>query len=65
MCRRLGYLLELYAIGAENERARLRKSLTAAYAPLDPMLPKEGPHPKRWQIQLNITSQELEAIRGT
>jgi predicted transcriptional regulator of viral defense system len=63
VCRRLGYLLELYAIGAENERARLRKSLTAAYAPLDPMLPKEGPHLKRWQIQLNITPQELEAVR--
>lgn len=65
VCRRLGYLLELYAIGGENERARLRKSLTAAYTPLDPMLPKEGPHLQRWRLQLNITLQELETIRGT
>lgn len=63
--RRLGYLLELYGIAPENELARLRESLTATYAPLDPMLPKEGPHLKRWRLQLNITRQELETIRAT
>jgi predicted transcriptional regulator of viral defense system len=63
--RRLGYLLELYAIAPESELARLRASLTATYAPLDPMLPKEGPHLKRWGIQLNISPQELETVRAT
>src|SRR5208337_4194462 len=63
--RRLGYLLELYGIAPESELARLRKSLTATYLPLDPVLPKEGPHWKRWRIQLNITPQELEAVRAT
>ncbi len=63
--RRLGYLLELYGIAPETELARLRKSLTATYLPLDPVLPKEGPHWKRWRIQLNITPQELEAVRAT
>jgi predicted transcriptional regulator of viral defense system len=61
--RRLGYLLELYAIGPAGELARLRKALTATYVPLDPMLPKEGPHLRRWRLQLNITPQEVEAIR--
>ena len=63
--RRLGYLLELYRIAPEGELTRLRKSLTSTYLPLDPMLPKEGPHLRRWRLQLNITPQELEAVRAT
>jgi predicted transcriptional regulator of viral defense system len=63
--RRLGYLLELYEIAPEGELTRLRKSLTATYLPLDPMLPKEGRHLRRWRLQLNILSQELEVVRAT
>ena len=63
--RRLGYLLELYRLAPENELARLRSELTATYLPLDPLLPKEGTHLRRWRIQLNVTPQELEAIRTT
>jgi predicted transcriptional regulator of viral defense system len=63
--RRLGYLLELYAIAPQSELARLRGSLTATYAPLDPMLPEEGPHLKRWRLQLNISPRELDAVRAT
>jgi predicted transcriptional regulator of viral defense system len=63
--RRLGYLLDLYALAPESELASLSEYLTAAYAPLDPMLPKEGPHLKRWQLQLNITPQELQTLRVT
>ncbi len=61
--RRLGYLLELYAIAPASELARLRKALTATYVPLDPILPKEGPHLRRWRLQLNIAPQEIETIR--
>lgn len=63
--RRLGYLLELYRVAPESELARLRKVLTATYIPLDPALPKEGPHLRRWRLQLNITSQELEMTRAS
>jgi predicted transcriptional regulator of viral defense system len=63
--RRLGYLLDLYGMAPESELARLRASLTATYAPLDPMLPEEGPHLKRWRLQLNISPRELEAVRAT
>jgi predicted transcriptional regulator of viral defense system len=61
--RRLGYLLELYAIASQSELERLRDALSETYVPLDPMLPKEGPHLRRWRLQLNITRQELESIR--
>jgi predicted transcriptional regulator of viral defense system len=60
--RRLGYLLELYRIAPENELARLRNALSETYAPLDPMLPKEGTHLRRWRLQLNVTPQELESV---
>jgi predicted transcriptional regulator of viral defense system len=63
--RRLGYLLELYRIAPEEELMRLRKSLTEAYLPLDPLLPKEGRHLRRWRLQLNILPEELEAVRAT
>jgi predicted transcriptional regulator of viral defense system len=63
--RRLGYLLELYQLATEEELTRLRKSLTATYLPLDPMLPKEGRHFRRWRIQLNIMPEELEIVRTT
>ncbi len=63
--RRLGYLLELYAIGSENEWNRLQKSLTATYVALDPLLPKEGKHIKRWRLQLNVSSEELEGVSTT
>ena len=63
--RRLGYLLELYRLAPENELARLRSELTDTYLLLDPLLPKEGTHLRRWRIQLNVTPQELEAIRTT
>jgi predicted transcriptional regulator of viral defense system len=63
--RRLGYLLELYKLAPENELVRLRSELTETYLLLDPMLPKEGTHLRRWRIQLNVTPQELEAVRTT
>ena len=63
--RRLGYLLELYALAPERELVRLRDALTASYVPLDPMLPKEGPHLRRWRLQLNVTTDELDAIRAS
>ena len=63
--RRLGYLLELYKIAPEHELARLRQSLTSTYQPLDPILPREGPHVARWRLQVNISPEELEGVRAT
>jgi predicted transcriptional regulator of viral defense system len=63
--RRLGYLLELYGIAPEVDLARLRQVLTSTYLPLDPILPKEGPHIARWRLQVNISPEELEGVRTT
>ena len=63
--RRLGYLLELFSIATEAELQSLRNSLTATYVPLDPSLPREGPHLAKWRLQLNIPAEELLAVRST
>ncbi len=63
--RRLGYLLDLYAIAPEAQLRMLRDVLTDTYVRLDPTLPMEGLHVARWRLQLNITPQELQAIRAT
>lgn len=63
--RRLGYLLELFALATETELQPLRKLLTATYVPLDPLLPREGPHLAKWRLQINIPPEELKAVRSS
>jgi predicted transcriptional regulator of viral defense system len=63
--RRLGYLLDFYQIAAPEDLDRLRSSLSATYAVLDPMLPVEGPHVSSWRLRLNVARDELEAARRT
>jgi predicted transcriptional regulator of viral defense system len=63
--RRLGYLLELFEVARESELDALRKSLTATYARLDPILPREGPHLAKWRLQINVSPEELRAVRST
>jgi predicted transcriptional regulator of viral defense system len=64
VARRLGYLLELFGIASESDLARLRKSLTSTYVPLDPILPRDGPHLARWRVQVNISPEEIKAARS-
>lgn len=63
--KRLGYLLELYRLAPQAELRRLRSALTATYSLLDPNMPKEGTYTVRWRLRLNVTPEELEAIRST
>jgi predicted transcriptional regulator of viral defense system len=63
--RRLGFLLEIYDLGTPKEREPLRRKLTTAYVRLDPVLPAEGRYLRRWRLQLNITSEELQAVGKT
>lgn len=63
--RRLGYLLELYGLAPAEELGRLRSSLTATYAVLEPLAPSEGPHLSSWRLRINVSPEELEAIRRT
>jgi predicted transcriptional regulator of viral defense system len=63
--RRLGYLLELFAIATEAEPQPLRNTLTATYVPLDPSVTSEGSHIAKWRLRLNIPPDELLAARST
>lgn len=63
--RRLGYLLDLYGLAPEAELKRLRSIMTVTYSVLDPVMPKGGPYTARWRLRLNVSPEELEAIRST
>lgn len=61
--RRLGYLLERYGMADEATLQSLRNKLSATYQRLDPVLPREGAFLSRWRLQLNVTPEELDAVR--
>lgn len=61
--RRLGYLLELYKLADSGTLDDLRTLLTSTYHRLDPVLPAEGRHLSRWRLQLNVSPEELDAVR--
>jgi predicted transcriptional regulator of viral defense system len=61
--RRLGYLLEYYGLVDTFTLESLRGMLTATYQRLDPLLPAEGTFLSRWRLQLNVTPEELDAVR--
>lgn len=63
--RRLGFIMELYQIGSPIHRDFLQTKLTSTYQLLDPELPAEGRHIKKWRLRLNIPQEELLAIRET
>jgi predicted transcriptional regulator of viral defense system len=63
--RRLGYLEELYGLAKPDTLNELREELTRTYDILDPILPREGPYNGRWRLQLNVSADELNAVRGT
>lgn len=63
--RRLGFLLETFEIDAPADIERLRTALTATYAPLDPLMPAEGPWHARWRVRVNVEPEELRALVRT
>ncbi len=61
--RRLGFLLELYELAPVELLEGLRKHLSATYSRLDPTLPPGGRFLARWRLELNVSPEELKAIR--
>ena len=61
--RRLGYLLERNGMANETTLRPLRNKLSATYQRLDPVLPQEGSFLSRWRLRLNVSSEELDAVR--
>jgi predicted transcriptional regulator of viral defense system len=63
--RRLGFLLEVYELGTEAQRERLRENASGTYALLDPVLPPQGKYIGRWHLRLNVEPDEFRAVIGT
>ena len=63
--RRLGFLLETFAVDAPRELERLRQRLTATYAVLDPLLPATGKLQARWRLRLNVDPAAITAVVGS
>jgi len=61
--RRLGFLLEHYGLADEAVLNVLQQKLTATYQRFDPLFLAEGPHISRWRLQLNVSAEELDAVR--
>ena len=63
--RRLGYLMEVYNLGAASDRERLRGDASGTYSLLDPVMPPQGKHTTRWHLRLNVEPDEFHAVIGT
>jgi len=63
--RRLGYLLEFYALAEPAALEPLRARLTPTYQRLDPLFPNEGRMLARWRVRLNVEPDELDAVRSS
>lgn len=63
--RRLGLIMETYNIGTESDLEKLQKQITSTYHLLDPDLPPSGHFFSKWRVRLNLTLEELLALRGT
>lgn len=63
--RRLGYLMELYSIGTQENLDFLKSRLTESYMKLDPHLSSEREYLKKWKLQINVTPEELLSVIRT
>lgn len=63
--QRLGYLLELFGLGAPALIARLQTLTATGYSRLDPMLPDQGPYLARWRLRINLEPADLQAVIRT
>ena len=65
VAQRLGYLLELYGLGAPSTIESLQQMVGSSYARLDPLLPDDGPYLARWRLRLNLEPETLQSIVRT
>jgi predicted transcriptional regulator of viral defense system len=57
--RRVGFLLTTYGLGRPETLATLQGFGIAGYDLLDPTLPDDGPHDRRWRLRINLDAEEL------
>jgi predicted transcriptional regulator of viral defense system len=63
--RRIGFLLDVYGVGTEAERAPLRAHAATGYSLLDPIMPAQGKYSAHWHLRLNVDPEEFRAVIGT
>ncbi|MBK5211865.1 MAG: type IV toxin-antitoxin system AbiEi family antitoxin domain-containing protein [Coriobacteriia bacterium] len=63
--KRLGFLLEVLAIGTPESVVALKRFVTASYTLLDPTLPAEGRYVAKWRVRVNIDPDELKSATTT
>jgi predicted transcriptional regulator of viral defense system len=65
VAKRLGFLLETFELGTPELLTSLRELVSASYTLLDPTLPDEGRHLRKWRIRVNLSADELKAAATT
>ena len=59
VCKRLGFLVELFALDDRIETSTLLDASSAGYALLDPLAGREGGYNSRWKLRLNVPERAL------
>ena len=65
VAKRLGYLLELFGLVPAPILEELHDLVGPSYAPLDPLLPVEGPYLARWRLRINLDPEALKNSAST
>ena len=65
ICRRLGYLLEIYQMADEILLQKLQAKISKKYLLLDPMLIDEGKYNSKWKLRHNVIEDEFKAVIRT
>lgn len=58
--KRVGFLLETYGLGEPSTLGAMQSLISRGYDLLDPTLPNEGPHRRRWRLRINLDTEELK-----
>jgi predicted transcriptional regulator of viral defense system len=61
----VGFLMDSCELGEQSHRLRLREHLTRTYHILDPLMPADGRYLGDWRLRLNVSRDEIVAIRST
>jgi len=61
---RLGFLIDSCGLGDENHRRALREKMTNTYHLLDPLMPNDGDYIAKWHLRLNVSQEEIIAVRS-
>jgi predicted transcriptional regulator of viral defense system len=65
VAKRLGFLLETFELGTPKLGEELRGLVSESYTLVDPTLPDEGRHLRKWRVRVNLSPDELKAAVTT